>query len=112
VAPFAGTVASVHVKAGDVVAPGTLAVSITPNAALQVSAYYSEIDVARIATGDTADITLDAYGESRHFAAVVASADRAPTMQGSTPAYKVVLQFTEADPAITIGMSANVTIQK
>ncbi|MES2203276.1 MAG: HlyD family efflux transporter periplasmic adaptor subunit [Patescibacteria group bacterium] len=110
IAPFSGSVASVHVKTGDVVPPGTLAVSITPAAALQISAYYSEIDVAHITVGEHADVTLDAYGSGRVFPAKVVSIDRAPTMQGNTPAYKVVLQFATADPAITIGMSANVAI--
>jgi len=110
VAPFSGTVASVHVKLGDIVAPDTLAVSLNPHSALQISAYVSEADAVKIAPGASADATLDAYGANRHFPAIVVSVDRSPTLQDGVPAYKVTLQFTREDPAISSGMTANVVI--
>lgn len=109
-APFSGTVASVQVKVGDLVSPNTLAVSLTPQSALEVDAFLSEADAARVRTGDDAAITLDAYGAGRSFPATVVSVDRAPTMQHNIPAYKVTLQFDHNDPAISSGMTANVTL--
>lgn len=110
VAPFTGTVASVNVKAGQTVAPNTVAVSLTPHSALQVELYVSEVDSAKLAVGDAAHITLDAYGSGRIFDATVASIDRSPAIQNGVTAYKVVLQFASNDPAISIGMGANATI--
>jgi multidrug resistance efflux pump len=113
IAPFAGTVASVHVKQGDIVAPNTSAVSLNPESALQVSAYFSEIDVTKIKTKDHADVTLDAYGNGRVFSAQVVSVDTSPTTSnasGGPSGYKVTLQFAAADPAISSGMTANVSI--
>ncbi|HWB34151.1 MAG TPA: HlyD family efflux transporter periplasmic adaptor subunit [Candidatus Paceibacterota bacterium] len=110
-APFSGTVSSVHVKVGDIVAADSAAVSLTPQSALQINAYFSESDVASISVGQDADVTLDAYGSARIFPATVVSVDRSPTMQNGVPAYKVTLQFTQSDPAITSGMTANVTIK-
>ncbi len=112
VAPFAGTVASVNVKSGDWVTSGATAVSLVPAQALQVTAYFSQADAAELAVGDDAVVTLDAYGNSRPFAARVASIDSSPTMRDNTSAYKVVLEFDHADPAIWAGMSASVTITK
>ena len=114
VAPFAGTVASVQVKTGDTVAPNTVAVSLNPESALQVVAYFTAIDIAKVKAGASADVTLDAYGNARHFAAQVVSVDTAPSptsdAAGAAQGYKATLQFASADPAITSGMSANITI--
>jgi multidrug resistance efflux pump len=107
VAPFAGTVASVHVKTGDIIAPDTAAVSLNPESALQIVVYFSEIDIAKIKTGDAAAVTLDAYGSAQTFAAQVVSVDTSPT---AGLGYKATLQFLKSDPAISSGMTANVTI--
>jgi len=120
VAPFSGTVASVQVKQGDIVAPNTAAISLNPESALQVTVYLSEIDVTKIKVGTPAEVTLDAYGSSRIFNADVVSIDTSPspvsgaagtagTVGGDT-GYKVTLQFLAANPAVSSGMTANVSI--
>lgn len=110
VAPFSGTVAAVRVKVGDTVAPDTQAVSLIPQSALQVDAYLSEADAPKVMAGESADVTLDAYGSGRIFPATVVSVDRSPTMQDGIPAYKMTLQFLQDDSAISPGMTANVSI--
>ena len=110
VAPFSGTVSSVGVKSGQVVAPNTIAVSITPHSALQVEIYVSEVDAALLKSGQTAEVTLDAYGTGRLFPAEVVSVDRSPSIHGSTSGYKVTLQFAADDPSIALGMGANATV--
>jgi multidrug efflux pump subunit AcrA (membrane-fusion protein) len=110
VAPFAGTVASVAVKQGDIVAPDAQAVSLLPDGQMQVDMYVSELDVTRLAAGQLADIALDAY-PGRNFVGTVAGIDQAPSpsgVQGAT-GYKVTIALPK-DPAITVGMHANVTI--
>ena len=109
-APYSGTVTSVAVKAGQIVTPNTVAVSLTPHSALQVVAYLTEVDVAKLKVGDAAAVTLDAYGNGRIFPAKVVSLDQSPTMQNGIPSYKVTLQFQHDDPAISSGMTANVSI--
>jgi len=112
VAPFAGSVSSVQVKTGDIVSSDESALSLIPKSALQVSAYFSEVDAASITVGVPANVTLDAYGNGRVFPATVISVDKSPTQQNGVPAYKVVLQFAESDPAIAPGMTANVSINQ
>jgi HlyD family secretion protein len=109
-APFSGTVSSVGVKTGQVISPNTTAVSLTPNSALQVEVYVSEVAAATLSAGQTAEVTLDAYGTGRLFPAIVASVDRSPSTSTNGSGYKVTLQFTQNDPAVDVGMGANVTI--
>ena len=110
VAPFSGTVSSVRVKSGDIVAANTPAISLNPEGALQISVYLNEVDAAKVRVGNKASVTLDAYGSLQPFDAVVASIDRSPTMQNNVPGYKATLQFAGSDPRITSGATANVTI--
>ena len=110
VAPFSGTVSSVRVKSGDIVAANTPAISLNPEGALQIVVYVSEVDAAKINVGNKATVTLDAYGSSKPFAATVVTIDHSPTMQNNTPAYKATLQFASSDSHITSGATANVTI--
>jgi multidrug efflux pump subunit AcrA (membrane-fusion protein) len=94
------------------VSPNTVAVSLTPEGALQVEVYVSEIGEAVLNTGQEAQVTLDAYGTGRIFPANVVSVDRSPSTSadGSESGYKATLQFTQNDPAVAVGMGANVTI--
>jgi len=110
VAPYAGTVTAVPVKIGDTVSPNTVAISISPHSALELDGYLSELDAARAAVGDSASVTLDAYGTSRTFPATVVSIDRSPTIQNGVPAHKVVVQFSENSDALSPGMTGNVAI--
>lgn len=112
VAPFAGTVASVAVKAGDIANANSVAITLIPNGAFQVPVYVTELDVATLKLGDHADVTLDAYGAERTFNATVATIDGAPTTPatGGAPAFKVVLAFEGNDPAVVNGMHANATV--
>ena len=113
VAPFAGTIGSVSIKRGDPVSANTPAVTLIPDGNFEVDVYLAENQVAGLKTGDAADITLDAYGTGRIFPATVSSIDTSPSAEpgvaGAT-GYKVTLIFTNADPAISNGMHANVTI--
>lgn len=110
VAPFSGTVSAVRVKKGDIVPPNTTAVSLTPQSALQIEVYFSEIDAAKIGAGTPASVTVDAYGSGKPFSATVISVDRSPTMQSGVPAYKATLQFAEDSALVSPGMTANVSI--
>ncbi|MDE2079383.1 MAG: HlyD family efflux transporter periplasmic adaptor subunit [Patescibacteria group bacterium] len=110
-APFAGTVGSVAIKAGELATPNTTAITLIPNSPLQAVVYVTEIDVGRIAVGDTAAVTVDAYGAGRIFPAHVAAVDAAPSVINGVSAYNVELSFDAPDPAIKTGMAANVTIR-
>ena len=109
-APFSGTVGSVSIKTGEIAAPNTPAITILPDSSLEVSVYVSQIDVTHIAKGDTADVTLDAYGAGKVFPAHVAEVDAAPSTVSGVSAYEVKLSFDSPDASVTTGMTANAAI--
>lgn len=110
IAPFSGTIASVQVKEGDVVSPNQSAIALIPDGGFEVDVYLSEVDATKLVVGDTADVTLDAYGAGADFPASVGTIDSAPTIVNGAPSYKVTLVFAKADARIATGMHANATI--
>ncbi len=110
IAPFSGVVGAVDVKSGDVIAPNTIAVSLIPQGSYQVEAQLSELEVAKLATSDAVDVTLDAYGAARPFSGTVASIATAPLDVNGSPSYKVVVVLDTKDPSVAVGMHANLTI--
>ena len=82
-----------------VVTPGVPMLSLTNNGGLKIETNVSEADVAKVKDGDTANVTLDAYGTGTIFPATVATIDSAETTVNGTPAYKVTLYFTNPTAA-------------
>jgi hypothetical protein len=76
----------------------------------QIESYVPEINIALIKFGDSAKITLDAYGDNTFFEAKVVSIDPAETVRDGVSTYKIKLQFIEKDERIKSGMTANVAI--
>ena len=68
------------------------------------------MSLAKIKSGDTARITLDAYGDEEEFNASVISIEPAETLVEGIPTYKVKLQFDAQDERIKSGMTANIDI--
>jgi RND family efflux transporter MFP subunit len=110
VAPFPGTVQNLTAQVGQVVAPGTPLLSLVNNGGLEIQTYVSESDVAKLKTGDTAQVTLDAFGTGTVFPATVTAIDSAETQVSGTPSYLVTLYFTSPEPQIQDGMTGNVHI--
>ncbi len=91
IAPFSGTVASVSVKPGDVLESNSVAASLVPSGTNEVDVYLTERDIAMLATGDTATVTLDrlrlrphvrGYGGLHRPCAVYAAVRRHTGLQG------------------------------
>ncbi|HEY5220814.1 MAG TPA: efflux RND transporter periplasmic adaptor subunit [Candidatus Paceibacterota bacterium] len=110
VAPFSGTVQNLTAQVGQVVSPGAPVMSLVNNSGLKIEAYVSEKDVANIKSGDTAIVTLDAFGTGTTFPATVSTVDAAETQVNGTAAYLVTLHFTNPNSQIKDGMTGNVHI--
>jgi len=110
VAPFAGTVQNLTAQVGQVVSPGAPMMTLINSSGLKIETYVSEKDVANIKTGDTAQVTLDAFGTGTAFPATVSTVDAAQTQQNGTAAYMVTLHFTNPNSQIKDGMTGNVHI--
>lgn len=109
-APFAGTVTDVQAKLGGVVSANAPAVSLISDASLQIESFVPEINIPLIAVGDTAIVTLDAYGSDVPFEAKVIFIDPAETVRDGVSTYRAKLEFVKRDERIRSGMTANVTI--
>jgi HlyD family secretion protein len=116
-APISGLVTKMEAKVGEVVFPNSpysnsmvTFVSIISDVNYQVEVNVPEVDIAKIKIGDTAEITLDAYGNETVFQATAISVEPAETLVEGIPTYKVKLQFNEQDERIKSGMTANIDI--
>lgn len=109
-APFDGTITAVDAKQGQILAATERAVSMIGLGAFEIESYIPEINIALLSVGDTARITLDAYGAGEPFAARVVSIDPAETIRDGVSTYRVILAFETPDPRIRSGMTANVVI--
>lgn len=110
VAPLPGVVTKQDAKLGASVAAGVSLVSIQSAGAYKIEANIPEVDIGKVKVGDTARVTLDAYGEDVVFAATVASIDPAETIIEGVPTYKATLRFDKEDERIRSGMTANTDI--
>jgi len=110
VAPFSGVVQNLTAQVGQVVSPGTPLMSLINNSGLKIETYVSESDVAKIKTGDIANVTLDALGTGTVLPATVSTIDAAQTQVNGSAAYMVTLHFTKADSRVKDGMTGNVHI--
>lgn len=109
-APFDGVVTKVEVEPGETVAANKLVVSLISDDAFQIESFVPEINIALLKVGDTAQVTLDAYGENTFFPARISSLDPAETIRDGVSTYRAVLEFTEDDDRIKAGMTASVVI--
>ncbi len=109
-APFSGVVTKVNVELGDIVGANTPAVSLIGSGNFQIEANITESDIAKVKIGDTAVVTLDAYGSDIIFHAVVSKKDLSETIIDGVSTYKTTLQFEERSEKILPGLTANVDI--
>jgi multidrug efflux pump subunit AcrA (membrane-fusion protein) len=77
----------------------------------EVEVNVPEVDIAKIAVGNSAKITLDAYGDEVEFTAHVSKYDPAEKIVDGVPTYKTTLLFDKEDARIRSGMTANITIE-
>jgi len=108
--PIDGVVTARDVTAGEIVASSASAIALISEATFEIKSYVPEADIAKVHVGDTATVTLDAYGDEVAFDATISSIDPAETVIEGVSTYRVVLQFTTPDERVRSGMTANVTI--
>ena len=108
--PIDGIVTRVDPQEGEYATPGISGFAVQSNGLYKIEAYVPEADIAKVAIGDHADVTLDAYGSDIVFSAKVTLIDPAETVLEGVPTYKVTLLFDVADARIRSGMTANTEI--
>jgi multidrug resistance efflux pump len=110
VAPFAGTVAAVWARPGEIVSPGQQVLALGDLSAYQVETTdLRETDVARVAMGQPVEVTFDALPNQSFAGRIVRIAPMATQAQGSVN-YTAIVELDELDPAVRWGMTAFVNI--
>src|SRR3989344_4811124 len=108
--PIDGTVAKQDAKIGQIAAANVTVVSVISGSAMEIDAYVPEADIAKLKVGNSANVTLDAYGSDVVFAAKVAIIDPAETVIEGVANYKTTILFVNDDERLKSGMTANVDI--
>lgn len=110
IAPFDGIVTQMDAKVGEISSPNVSVIALIGTGLYEIESYIPEVSIARLSVGNPAVITLDAYGSDVEFAAKVIAIDPAETVRDGVSTYKTRLQFSENDPRIKPGMTANIRI--
>lgn len=108
--PITGVVSKLDLRLGEIADANKIVSGVLSNAKFEIEANIPEADIAKLALGQKAEVTLDAYGSDTKFEAKVVSIDPGETVVDGIPTYKTVLQFTITDERIRSGMTANVEI--
>lgn len=109
-APFSGTVSVREIDPGEIVSVNQKAFTLISSGNVEVETYMPEIYISGIKVGNTAKITLDAYGEDVSFDGLVSYIDPAATEKDGVTSYKLKIQFNSTDERIRSGMTARADI--
>jgi HlyD family secretion protein len=108
-APFDATVMDVNVAVGDEVGPETYAVKLADTSAWYIeTSDLTELEVVKVALGQSASIVADALPEV-NMTGTVETISQSFTMQGGDILYKVKLKVEDPDPRVLWGMTVEVT---
>lgn len=108
--PISGILSRQEAKLGQAVSANSVLVSVI-TADNIIETFVPEVTIADVRTGNSAKVTLDAYGSSIEFPVRVIHVDPAETVKDGVSTYKVKLAFDRADERIRSGMTANVEIE-
>ncbi len=108
--PIDGVVTRQDAKIGEIVAANSVIASVISSGQYEIEVNVPEADIAKIAIGNSASITLDAYGSGVIFSAHVVSIDPAETVIEGVATYKTTLQFDKKEDMVKPGMTANIDI--
>lgn len=108
--PLKGIITKQDAKVGEIVSGSSPVVSVISDASFQIEANLPEADVSKVKVGNSAKLTLDAYGNDFIFEAKVIAIDPAETVIEGVSTYKITLEFNKEDERIKSGLTANIDI--
>jgi len=110
IAPISGVVTELDAKLGQLASSGVALVSIIGNSGFEVEAGVSETDIGKLAVGNKAVMTLDAFSNEIFEGSVFYIAPAQTDTQGVI-SYLVKISFNKTDPRLKSGLTANIDIQ-
>ncbi|MFH1099160.1 MAG: efflux RND transporter periplasmic adaptor subunit [Candidatus Uhrbacteria bacterium] len=109
-APFAGIITIQDAKVGALAMAGTPLTTLIASSGYESEVDVPEAELSDLAVGQTAVVTLDAYGSDVKLAAKVTAIDPAASIIEGVPTYRTTLTFEKQDERIRAGLTANVII--
>ena len=109
--PINGVVTEQLAKVGEIAGTNAKVVSLISDAALEINANIPEADVAKVAVGNKANITLDAYGPEKIFKGKVIKINPGETIIDGVATYATTIEFASSTAEARSGMTANVDIR-
>jgi len=109
-APSGGLISKINYEKGEYIGLSQSTISLIGVSNLEIKVDAPESDIAKIKTGQTASITLDAFTDNRIFKGRVTFIDPAETIINDVVYYKVKVSFEQKEDDVKSGMTANVTI--
>ncbi len=109
VSPIDGTIVSIETMPGDLVSSGTLGVVVADLSRFEVEVSVSEVDVASVAVGQKAALTVDALPGVELVGHVERVSFLGTSNQGVVT-YPVTVVVDDPDPGLRPGMTAAVSI--
>ena len=110
ISPIDGIVTQKNGDVGELTSLTTPILTVASPGQLHIESNISESDIAKVAVGQTAQVTFDAFGQNQIFNATVTDIDPAATVISDVVYYRVKLNLDNNDPRLKSGMSANVDI--
>ncbi len=107
-APAAGTITAINVAADDKVQEGNVVAHITNYSDLQVVVGVDELDISKIAVGQTATIAVSAFEDTDYTGTVTAVANEGTSSNGVST-FNVTVHLDKSDN-LKIGMTAEASI--
>lgn len=109
-APVNGIVSEVLPDVGEQIMANAVAIKMVGTETYDIEALVPETDIVKVQVGQTAVITLDAYGDDVKFKGVVTAKDPAETKVQDAVYYKIRVQIEPDGREIKPSMTANVTV--
>ncbi len=109
-APVAGVISEIIPARGEQLAPNGKVMGLVVTENYTVEASVPEADIAKVSVGQTAVVTLDAFGDDVPFSAKVLSIEPDRIKIQDAIFYKVSVAIDPTERPIKPGMTANITI--
>ncbi len=109
-ASISGTITKAEYEVGEQVMAGQPVISMLGENNFEIEVDISEADIAKVKNGNSAEVTLDAFGDDIKFQGQVYFIEPAETVIQDVIYYKVKINFDPKEEAVKSGMTANVII--
>lgn len=108
-APTSGIITKQSLEEGEVISSYVSAISLMGDGTLEIQAYVSEIEVAKISLGEKATIKMD-NNQAENLTATVSAIDPVETNSANVSSYKVILIPSLAIDKIKSGMMVDIIL--